>query len=1687
MSSKVRRVAWRCAGIALYLGLVGSALAGPAKYTGETRSARVTYTFAEIPSFGMTPDQLQTLGRPQSPSKEQEAYIRALVKDASTVLYELSEKRLRIDPFDYVENVKGADIVISLTGDPGRGGWATPGGIEGRPGQIGLYFKNLQRYSQEQAALTVAHEISHYIFALPDEYQDGATRGLCPQANAMGPGCLMDNYFLRQGDYGRFCNGDHNAQAPNPITLAHEHTQQQSCKFWVDKFFQLRPPSSLESSDEVKLDTAAVSADQPFTGRFRSIVNATTTFARGQIADKNIGKNRTSIAPKSNDLTQIKRLARVFLDTQLKVLGSDPDFIKPTSSQKTKALELIARNAFSDPAGTLIEATSTLGPEIIDNLRVKARELASAETAKITRQGGGGLAQSLLSADSSAPERLKRFQPTIDLIKKALLAYLTGAGGGGFKIASAPGPNTLGPEEQRLVEKIAREAVLGTSDSSSSATLTEAAKLHIRLSLETAQNLIDVSSDLDVPGVESRTQDLRVYRDLLSKFALPGKTFTGFGRRRTYIVAPPSLYPEKDLVRIDAGDKMPYEQIRRLAINQITKLIDRERIEEVEVPLTGDLGAMNNGDRLRAFNKMVNSLTESVRRNRAENIILITPPGGLPVELSDELEGLRARLQKNGDVRLDVIEMFDGSIPLRLRDQAHQSGGTVQLVADIDELGTIAQRIKNDISAGAWVSFPDQGTINLDLGTTSRLAPKSTARETDSNFWQEIVTNYVGDRRKPKGGLLSEIEEDLDNNLRRNLDFINSAFLKNTMKPPEYESLSVVQSSLYKLTNNLRSARNAIRELQLGNVDGPADRAIGAVRQAKDTIHALVWRNLGRDEGFLARTDDALDGQLRDAMRRQAIALESQAKENEDCVERLETLRQGVVNTSGEKDKDALIREFSERWRTNARRLHLRAASLHLALAEYDSDVRLLERQLSAKLDTARDAANTLKKLTRWQETFNRLKTSLNDLKAKSAGGTAVDENSRKKLAALGSAIVSIDQSLRGKPIFDRIPSLEEEIQALRKEIDKLRSDTDNYLAERTPDTKVSPEDLVAAAENETRFIKLILDQHAQSKEETFTPHWYYEEELRQAVSLLERAADHKPEPRRFARVLGELITVVDRITSLTPNVRAADPEDPTKTKLEEEKATDVFHLNELHISKRLDDLRVRSNGLSRDSGNAEHWATKPAAKSTALLNSPLNFLVDLLTPDVNVLDSPKDTSAYDVLEIASNARMFADARRAYRSAMAVGVTPEFKSVAQAPELAQLYKQIADTKSFESWVVSAPGARPRAFYVDIADGYQSPIWEGLSPTAMNSPRKGQLFKELEDRNQFDLVRDWTSQVVNETYFLKLHSIHEALRTLEERLTRLAGRGSQPRAVFERIKEARKSAPVKRLANDPTRIEVEFRAFQAEEGASYEFVLGLSRPLTNFEKLRGNPEEHPEIRLFANGNLVERPYLRLEPDFSSDTMLVFRAPKPDLRAGLLGQGLYTPKLVIKDEYLPLVGGDGRIGYTFSIGTRRPNVQIIASLRQPQPKIADKDPAKDPENAFRGVIAADQFDAVVEAEVFAGAPVLEANVKSTLQRVDTTNVAIQNPVFEMRDDGIYPDLLKDDGIYTTRITLLPAAQRKPAEYRVFVEAKSNDKVRFYPLADPIIDAGADNKPEKKTPPPVPPFQRATSVNFHAAQES
>ena len=90
---------------------------------------------------------------------------------------------------------------------------------------------------------------------------------------------------------------------------------------------------------------------------------------------------------------------------------------------------------------------------------------------------------------------------------------------------------------------------------------------------------------------------------------------------------------------------------------------------------------------------------------------MLVPPGGLPPNVSQSLDVLRAKLPPGSDVRLDIVLVGPTDIPESLRDMAIRSRGSILTINDIDEIGAIAQRLKNEQTSGSWLVIPQQGTI----------------------------------------------------------------------------------------------------------------------------------------------------------------------------------------------------------------------------------------------------------------------------------------------------------------------------------------------------------------------------------------------------------------------------------------------------------------------------------------------------------------------------------------------------------------------------------------------------------------------------------------------------------------------------------------------------------------------------------------------------------------------------------------------------------------------------------------------------------------------------------------------------------------------------------------------------------------------------------------------------------------
>jgi hypothetical protein len=171
----------------------------------------------------------------------------------------------------------------------------------------------------------------------------------------------------------------------------------------------------------------------------------------------------------------------------------------------------------------------------------------------------------------------------------------------------------------------------------------------------------------------------------------------------------------------------------------------------------------------------------------------------------------------------------------------------------------------------------------------------------------------------------------------------------------------------------------------------------------------------------------------------------------------------------------------------------------------------------------------------------------------------------------------------------------------------------------------------------------------------------------------------------------------------------------------------------------------------------------------------------------------------------------------------------------------------------------------------------------------------------------------------------------------------------------------------------------------------------------------------------------------------------------------------------------------IHFTFSVGTPTSKAQLAANLVQ-------DNTSDDKSSVEHGTVTGNQ--AIITAVLTAGAAVVDAEVFGYAQVIDEGTDAIPTFDVNFNDKGQWPDKVKDDGIYTAAISL-PVSRPKPAEYRVFIEGRSDrDKTKFVPSGEVGLVSAASklaSQPDATDPGkgvsdrPAPGFQRATSINF------
>ena len=648
-----------------------AAYGGPARYDKDAKSFRFTYTFATLPG-GAGQGAATTgalVGSVQKASAAQEATVNDLLGRVSDTLFRATAGRGKIGKLDYVDDIKNADIVVSMTGQPLSPGWAIRNAIDGRPGQIVLYYQSLVLKIEQDVVYTIAHEMCHYIFDLTDEYIPSNFPRGCPPHT--GPGCLMDNYNSgARGYMGRFCASDHDGEPNQPL----------SCQAIVDKFFTDRG---------VSIDPKA--APNPAADPRVPLVES----ALGQVrakrqADVDAGKGSSSL--------------RTFAQNTLKTLidqfnRQNPNKVTFGAGQITKAIEQI------------VVASGIIPIEKPAGLVDLAFNLIKAEADRLGKDAEGK--GTLASRASKVKTGLRSF---IQALRKD------------GQIEKAD----LAPTDQaKLIDRLATDVARDPKDKQFDR-IAGLGEITVRLDRAIAEDIITLLDEGNVQGTAVRRRFLADIDRELKRYSIPGRTSDRFGLRRTRLITPDPIDPSNNFVLTEAGI-FSYSLIRDRSIVQFARLVDRARIEVVTPTLRAESGVGSQALNMRidrpfgstvpetpsgdvdpeepSLRAVLKDTVDSLGRNRLENIVILVPPGGLPKSLTEDLRAIDAQLPADIDVRVDVILVGPTSIPDSLRNFVVKSRGSILTVTDIDEVGSIAQRLKNEQSTGSWVVIPQQGKI----------------------------------------------------------------------------------------------------------------------------------------------------------------------------------------------------------------------------------------------------------------------------------------------------------------------------------------------------------------------------------------------------------------------------------------------------------------------------------------------------------------------------------------------------------------------------------------------------------------------------------------------------------------------------------------------------------------------------------------------------------------------------------------------------------------------------------------------------------------------------------------------------------------------------------------------------------------------------------------------------------------
>ena len=445
----------------------------------------------------------------------------------------------------------------------------------------------------------------------------------------------------------------------------------------MKRFFDKHPPRPGAAGLPAATATATVTDpnEVKFNGVIQNAISVVSNRVKSILGSTVVGDDRRS---------RVREIA----GTVMKELLKDAGISDRAQPEIEKAIE------------TVVGQTSRLSVGVPD--RLKALQQLLTERALTTSK--------LFSTVSAAERALKISTQLFNMINDQKQS-----------IGTAP----LSPEEQDFVFDLAHNAAHSVTVDRSQATDAGGAQfLYVR---ETLDNLIAVGEELNIPGTESRIAEFRRLETEADKFSLPRSTYPRFGRRRTMILAPdPSPHSTAQFVPVRSGFQ-PYAEIRDRYIEQFTRLVERTKIELVR-PTFADPAAQAAPGPAEAANQpaakasaagaapvspegLLKDVIGQIRRNRLENIMLLVPPDGFDLDLTQSLRDLSVEMIGRTDVRFDIVLIGSGTIPKELRDLSIRSGGVILTISDVHEVGALAQRLRNEQASAAWVTIPRQGRI----------------------------------------------------------------------------------------------------------------------------------------------------------------------------------------------------------------------------------------------------------------------------------------------------------------------------------------------------------------------------------------------------------------------------------------------------------------------------------------------------------------------------------------------------------------------------------------------------------------------------------------------------------------------------------------------------------------------------------------------------------------------------------------------------------------------------------------------------------------------------------------------------------------------------------------------------------------------------------------------------------------